>query len=286
MFSSVGFTVESLSARLVPDKLARAGIPVLSAKSLGKTAVRITIAGKDRKKAFAILRDACYNIKDVRLRGGGRIAEAARRYAALALGAAVFSGCILFLQTRILKVEFSGSGAYYAREILAIFREEGIGTLSSLPADRGPLTAKILALPRVEFCSFDFKGGILTVDVETGEETQRPKSLPLLAPASGILEQLTLVRGTALFSEGDEVRIGEPVVENYSLFGEERREVTVIARITVRYEAEREYAATEEEALAQAYLDFGELQNITVRRTEKGYRIGGTARSTAASGLT
>ena len=55
MRPAVEFTVESLSAYRAPDKLARAGIPVLSAKPISKTCIRLKVAGKDRKKAFAII---------------------------------------------------------------------------------------------------------------------------------------------------------------------------------------------------------------------------------------
>ena len=154
MLSFVEFTVESLSAHRAVDKLARAGVCVLSAKCLGKTSVRIRIAAKDRKKAFAILRGSCYNVKNISNRGGARLLELAGRAAGLILGAAVFLGATLFLESRVLKVEISGSGAYYEREILQILSEEGVRTFSAFPADTGPLTAKILGLDRVEFCSF------------------------------------------------------------------------------------------------------------------------------------
>lgn len=286
MRASVEFTVESLSAYRAADKLARAGIPVLSAKSLGKTAVRIRIASKDRKKGFAILQQSCYNVKDIRARGLLRVFETCGRAAGLLLGAAVFCGAILFFESRVLRVEISGSGAYYEREILQILKEEGVRPLSAFPADTGALTAKILGLGRVEFCSFEMKGGVLTVDVEVGDEAEKIGSMPLLSPTTGVIDELVVVRGTPLFKEGDKVRIGDTVVENYAAFGESRREVAVIARITVRCEVEREYELSEDEAIAQAILDFGELENLRIRKTENGCRIGGTAFSTAALGLT
>lgn len=286
MRASVEFTVESLSAYRAPDKLVRAGIPVLYAKSLSKTSVRLKVAAKDRKKAFAILRQSCYNVENIRYRGLYALGAACRRAAGLILGAVVFCGAALFLESRVLRVEIAGSGAYYAREIAQILKEEGVTTFSAFPADTGALTAKILELDRVEFCSFRFRGGVLTVDVEVGDSAQVQKSMPLLSPATGTVEELVVVRGTPLCKEGDRVRLGDVVVGNFSEIGGERREAVVMARITVRYAAEREYAASEEEALAQAYLDFGPLEDLRITKTEKGCRIGGTAFSTAALGLT
>lgn len=289
MRAAVEFTVESLSAYRAVEKLAREGVPVLSAQSLGKTTILVKVAAKDRKKAFAILRGSCYNVTNIRSRGLLRLFEGCKRAAGLIVGAAVFTAAALILEARVLRVEISGSGAYYEREIRAILKEEGVGAFSAFPEDTGAISAKILALDRVEFCSFEMKGGVLTVDVEVGEKTQRLKRMPLLAPATGVVEELVVVRGTPLLKEGDRVRMGDMVVDCFALFGEngeERREVEVIARVTVRYEAEREYVLPEEKALAQAYLDFGPLEDIKSTKTEKGFRIGGIARSTAVLGLT
>ncbi len=283
MLSSVEFTVESLSAHHAVEKLSRAGIPVLMAKSMGKTSVRVRIASKDRKKAFAILRGSCYNVKNLSRRGGARLLEWAKRAAGLILGTILFSGVFLFLESRVLKVKISGSGAYYEREIMEILKGEGVHILSAFPEDTGPLTAKVLALDRVEFCSFRLEGGVLTVGVEVGEEAKTLDMLPLLAPASGRIEELVVVRGTPLFAEGDAVRMGEVVVANSPLEG--GKKAAVIARVTVRYRVEREYALPEAEAVAQFFLDFGEIKDLQIGKTERGCRITGTAFSTASIGL-
>ncbi len=283
MLSTVEFTVESLSAHHVVEKLSRAGIPVLMAKSMGKTSVRVRIASKDRKKAFAILRGSCYNVKNLSRHGGARLLEWARRAAGLILGTVLFAGVFLFMESRVLKVKISGSGAYYEREIMEILREEGVHLFSAFPEDTGPLTAKVLSLDRVEFCSFRLKGGVLTVGVEVGEEARPLDMLPLLAPASGRIEELIVVRGTPLFAEGDAVKMGEVVVADS--LPEGGKKIAVIARVTVRYRVDREYTLPEQEALAQAFLDFGELKDLHIRKTERGCRISGTAFSTASVGL-
>lgn len=285
MFGSVEFTVESLSAYRAIDKLARAGIPVISARSVAKNAVVLQIAGKDCKKAFAILRGSCYNVKNMRRRGILRLGSACLRAVGLLAGCAVFTGAVLFFQSRILRVEISGSGAYYEQDVLAALKRHGVAQFSALPADTGALTAEILALPHVEFCSFRMHGGVLTVNVEVSDEAERLKSAPLLAPAAGIVEELVVVRGAPLVNVGDEVAEGQRVVDNFVAFGPAQRAVAVIAKISVRFSVSREYALGKDEALAQAFLDFGEIAELRTEKTNDGWLVSGTAVATAAAGL-
>lgn len=282
---SVRFEVESLSAVRAPDKLASAGICVLSVRYVQKNVLELQIAAKDSEKAFAILRGSCYNIKNIRYFGLAKLRKEAVRALGSAAGLALFLGGILFAQTRVLCMEFVGSGAYYEREVRALLSEEGVREFSAMPRSTGALTARVLALPRVEFCSFKMTGGVLTVEIECAENTQPIADMPLLSPVNGVIEALTVVRGTPLFGVGDTVSAGEAVVAAHTVVAGEARPAAVIAKVTVRYAVSAEYDLSREGAEAQAFLDFGEIGGLHIEKTERGWLVTGVAHATAALNL-
>lgn len=284
-FGSVWFTVKSLTAQRAVEKLVREGIPVLGARELEKNVLELNIRAKDMKKAFAILQSSWYNIENVRFAGTARLARQALSAAGLLIGILLFSAFTGFAETRVLKLEVTGSGAYYEREVLAILREEGVKPLSAMPGDTGGCIARILALPRVEFCSFKRSGGILTVEVHCAENIAPLSGMPLTSPVGGTVEELIVVRGTPLVQVGDEVHAGDVVIADYTLRGEEKIPAIVIGSVTVKSEFSVEYELAEEEAIARAMLEFGEISEIHIAKTERGCLVEGVAYATASINL-
>lgn len=277
MLRKTEFEIEGLSAFRAVDKLSGAGVAVLSARRTKKNAVTLQVNSKDAKKVFAILRGSCYNIKKVRLRGFTKACARCVKSAGLLAGAAVFALAVLGAQTRILKIEVAGSGAYYRGEVQKILSENGVKPFAAKPKDTAAVTAEILSLPRVSFCSIGHKGGILTVTVEVSDENALIASKPLLAAVSGKVEEIVVVRGTPLVQAGDEVREGDTLVANSAAFGGQERPVIVIARVKISYAFVREYGVDEERAAAQVLLDFGETKELHTTKTENGCRVEGIA---------
>lgn len=272
------FTVEGLGAERAVEKLVRGGVPVLSAQKLQKNAVRIRVDGKHGKKVFAILQGSCYNITKSRPVGWERLAHSLVKHAGLLAGMALFLGAVAFFQGRVLRVSVVGSGSYYRAEVLSVLSESGTGFLSPVPAERSAITARILALPRVSFCSLSHEGGVLTVCVEVEDEAAPLVYGALCSPASGVVEALTVVRGISCVSVGDEVASGDVIVQQAG-------EDAVIARVAVRYPVDTEYGGSEAAARAQAYLEHGEIADIQTQKTETGWRITGTALAVAERNL-
>ena len=274
-FGRQEFLVEALSVYRVVDKLARAGIEILSFRTESKNSAVFTVNGKDAKKVFAILRGSCYNIKKVRPKGLSKIAERVVKSAGLFTGILLFFLSVLFFQARVLDIRVVGSGAYYKDEVLRILSENGVKKFSALPDDCSPITAGIIALPRVSFCTVGKDGGIVTVTVEATLSSE-----PLLSPAAGVVEELVVVRGTPLVQIGDSVSEGAEVVKNEIFFGEEKEEsckVIVIARVVVAVPFAKEYAGTEENALLSAALEFGQTRDLHTTKTGEGYLVEGVA---------
>ena len=273
------FLIEALSVYRVVDKLARAGIEVRSFRILAKNSAVFTVNGKDTKKAFAILRGSCYNIKKVRPKGVARALTALKRFIGLAAGILLFFISVLVFQSRILEIRVVGSGAYYQDEVLRILGDNGVKKFSSLPDDCAPITAQIISLPYVSFCTVGKKGGIVTVTVEVTTDNMLHASEPLLSPATGVIQELVVVRGTPLFQVGDGVQAGAEVVKNEAVFGEDgaARKVIVIARVTVAYSFQKEYAGSEESALLSAELEFQNIREVHTTKTEAGWLVEGVA---------
>lgn len=272
---SYEFEVEGLSAYRAVDRLRREGITILFARKGPKNCVKIAVSANERKKTFAILQGSCYNIKKSRPLGLMRIFEKARRAVGLWIGAAVALSALFFLQSRVLKIEVTGSGAYLEPQIRAVLSGQGVGYFSAMPQPNDVIP-DILSLPRVHFCSVKGEGGILTVDVEVGDEAERAGADPLLSPAAGTVEELIVLRGTPLVNVGDSVEAGQEIVANYVLHGEARENVIPVARVRVAFPVSREYKTDEEGARLQALLDFGEITGLHTTKTAEGWLVEGT----------
>lgn len=276
--------IEGIGAARAVEKIVRGGVPVLAAR-VQKKGVTVRVDGKHREKVFAILRGSCYNGKNVRFAGLLRLVRLGMARIGLIAGALVFAGLVLFFQGRVLRIEVVGSGAYYEAEVLRTLAGEGTKLFSPPPADRARITAEILSLPRVSFCALSHEGGVLTVRVEVSDEALPLAGGCLYAPADGVIESLTVLAGTACAAVGDSVSQGDAIVRSVTLVGEEELPVTVIASVTVRYAVDAEYAGSEQQALAQAYLEHGAIEELHTQRTEVGWRVTGSALAYAALNL-
>lgn len=277
--------IEGLNAFCAADKLNRAGVAVFSVQKVKKNAISLEVESKDAEKAFAILQSSCYNVRKRGVRGLTRLRKDCLRSAGLLCGAVLFALCVLGAQTRILKIDVVGSGACYRAEVLEILCAGGVEPFKAMPRETAPFTAEILSLPRVSFCAFRTSGGILTVEVQVSDENALTESRPLYAPATGTVSELTVVRGMPCVQVGDAVRQGDPIVLNTALYGETERGVIVIARVKICYPVTAEYGGTAEEAVAQALLDYGELEIGQTEQTETGWLVTGTAFAVASVNL-
>ncbi len=270
-------TIEGVNAFRVIDKLKRAEIVVYAARYTQKNEIQLEVDGKELKKVFAILQGSCYNVKKGRFCGVSRFWKMCLRSVGLFTGAALFALAVVIAQTRVLQISVTGSGAYYEAEVLSILSDNGIERFGALPRETAQCTAQILSLPRVSFCSFRSSGGILTVDVQVSDENAALSVRSLYAPAAGKVEELVVVRGTACVAVGDEVSEGDPVVESRAVYGEELREVIVIARVKISFSVYKEYEGNLREAKAQALLDYGEITDFNAERIPNGWLVTGTA---------
>ncbi len=269
--------------------LKRAGISLYHARKIEKTAILFRVKKKDMEKVFAIYPKVCYNtnisglykVSVVRGVGLQKVVDFFQKRAGIVLGLLIFCALTLAADNLVLGVEFVGSSVY-KRETLQTLRENGIEKFAFYPDGKEPMvTAKILTLHGVEFCSVKKVGHWVRVETHIDPFTvQTLQKDSLKAARTGEIRSCTVLRGTALKKVGDSVVAGESLVGNYFL-KEDGTQIFVepIARVQMicRF-AETFLVEDEEVAFAQAYLsvDLSEKDEILekkITRTEEGFLV-------------
>ncbi|MBQ4268112.1 MAG: sporulation protein YqfD [Clostridia bacterium] len=294
------FVVEGILPERALLRLKRAGISVYNAKKIAKNRIVFSLKKKDCEKAFAIFPKVCYNnpdgegnetpleraknvknakntaenaaqsvsqpsaytLKRIGANAPLRAVEFLKKRWGVLVGAAVFLGVTAWFQNYAFRIEIVGTDCY-KREILTALDEGGIAVFRPYQTERiDAVCSKILALDGVGYCSVKKRGTVVTVEVRFDPFTERKEEKkPLISEHTGVLEELTVLRGAPLKKAGDAVAVGEPIVADYFViggdWGEEPKRVDTVpvarARIACVYEA-TVFAGDETQAFAEGYL--------------------------------
>ncbi len=235
------------------EMLARAGVTVYRAERIAPGRLKIRVKCKETKKIFAIFRGSCYTVKKAeRARLAKACARALRRPGAL-IGAALFTLAAFLVNVPVLRIDvYAPYSAAAARQVLA---DAGVCPFSLCDAEKEEsLRRALLALPGVVFASVEKEGCVLTVRLQEEEDTPLPSpARSLTAPRAGVVEELTVLRGTALVSEGDAVSAGQELAAGYFLTEEgEKRETFAVARCALLCEWSGEFYSEEKSGAAEA----------------------------------
>ena len=266
------FKVKILLEGLMPERallrLRRAGIGVYTARKLDKTKLQFCVKQKDVQKVFSIYPNARYReggyggyspytVKKLGAIGGAKWLEFAKTRIGLPLGGLLCLLILLFADSFVFAVEISGTGAY-KREVYETLERNGVRLFA--PYTKGnedSISAQLLRLSGVEYASVHKEGYRLKVELRTSPfPTTNVAQGEMYAKHTGTLITLTVLRGTPLKKAGEEVRIGERLVDDHFYTqdgGQVRVEIIARAYISCVYEAELA-ATSEEEAFAKAYL--------------------------------
>lgn len=286
--------IEGMLPERVLLRLKRAGIPLYNVKKAQKNRILLRVRRKDTQKVFAIYPNVCYNVTAyhpyaVKKLGGVGLAkwvDLCKKRVGFLLGALAFCAITLAADSFVFGIEFVGTDVY-ARETAAALEESGIKLFAPYKAgNEDVVTAKLLALDFVEFCSVKKVGHRIRVEVQTSPFTTRALySGEMQAKHTGEIVALTVLRGSALKKVGDSVAMGETLVGNwFSTEAGEQVRVEPIARVRIAcvyesvYESAYEGADTAENAFAEAYLALGlqekdEITESSVTQTEKGFHV-------------
>jgi hypothetical protein len=135
------------------------------------------------------------------------------------VGAVLFLCVAMVFNGIVVRVEVVGSGAYLKNEVLALLKDYGIGNFSVWKGfDQPSLTARILSLPDVTFCSFQKQGSVFYVSVETeNDQNARAVYRSLVADCEGEVQNIVAICGTAEVTAGESVQKGQALIGAYEL---------------------------------------------------------------------
>lgn len=284
------FMLEGIMPERALLRLKRAGITLYNVKKTEKKRILFSVRKKDSEKVFAIYPNVCYNItayhpyvvKKIGGEGIAKYVDAGKKRAGFLLGALLFCAITLGMDSFVLGVRFVGTQAY-AREIMTTLEEYGVK--SFFPYRKGKedmISAKLLAIPSVEFCSVKKEGFWLRVEIRTSPfSTDSLDRNAMLAKHTGEIVALTVLRGSALKKIGDTVTVGDTLVGNwFSTEDGEQVRVEPIARVRIActYESVSANAEDREIAFANAYLalelsDKDEITACEIVKTDDGFHV-------------
>ncbi len=276
--------VEGLMPERALDRLQKAGISVFKAKKIKKMQILFHISKKDIEKAFAIYPNMCYNNSRGSVYTFTRVsAHTTRerkinkfRLFGILLGVCCWFFVVLGATGLIFKIEVTGS-KIYKREVVSILKESGINLFSVYQSGKErEISAKILNLDGVEFCSVQKIGNTVRVEIRQRPlPTAKRENGDLIAPLSCKIESAVALSGTLLKKSGEELLKGESIVGGFfiSSDGEKKTPTHVVAKAKLLC-VEQIYADTEERVKAEAILLVqgfgGEIKSIVVETVNDG----------------
>lgn len=248
------FEVKGLNLNRFLESLKRNGIAVYNAKKTDNKRLVLAINAFDAEKLFAINFNVWYNTYEIRkIKTGGRNYPLFFLFknVGIAVGIALFCATAYLSNDFIFSFSFTGSGSVYQREITEYLNENGITRFSRFSdIDLKTLEDSILSFSgNLSFVSCVKSGNRLLIDsaVSSGQTGRLSgKATELISDENGIIESVKVYRGTALKTNGEEIKKGETIVAGYADVKETRVSVNVIATATVIYFEDYEFTLTED----------------------------------------
>ena len=265
-------------------RLRREKIPLYRVQKTANNRILFSVRRQDKEKVLTLYPQTgthAYRVRHLATEGVGKHLTAAWKRIGLVLGAIVGLILVMLSQNLVLSVDFIG-GECYKRDVLQALSEVGVRQFSPYKKGQEDLVcAKLLALDGVEYCALKKTGNRLAVEIRLSPfPTLKTDKGNMQAKREGVLQAMTVLRGTPLKKVGDSVRKGETLVGDYFTTedgGQVR--VEIIARVCIAcvWDGEIE-AESEEEAFAKAYLalgltDLDTLQETKIENNGKTYRV-------------
>ncbi len=273
----VRLLVQGISPERLLLKIRRLRIPIYNVKKVSATKLLLSVKTKDEKKVLA-LENSVYKIaavyKDERLKN-------LLKRTGLWIGIACFLALTLLSGSFCLSVNVVGAEGL-EHEIKEVLTEEKVKPFSRFPKDTNRLSARILGVDGVAFCSVKRLGTTLLIEVVTSPfQKAKQESGDMKAEVFGELTELCVLSGTSQKKIGEKVSAGETLVCGYVIAGETKTEVFVraFARIRVRVQITVR-AQSPAVAFAKAcFEEFGgflpseEIEEKSVQETTDGYLV-------------
>ncbi|MBR6737317.1 MAG: sporulation protein YqfD [Clostridia bacterium] len=278
-------------ARYAPVFFTKNGVSVLDFSLISEEVCIITIDYCDLRNFFAICKNMCYNILLVKYKGILAPFMLIIKRVGLVLGITLFSILAYLLNGVILEIDVIGSASIYKNETVATLNALGVKKYSTFHGlDYGVLSSQLLKQnERLSFVSIKKQGNRLVVNAELS--TVPPTVIgenknDLLSKYNGVIEEIAVLRGTALKQKGDLVLVGDVLVGSYQVGKNGDKYPTfVIARVKILVTEEYFYSLenpTEDDARAYVkiaeFTSGGEAVKTSYEIKNNGVKVTVTAR--------
>ena len=146
-------------------------IAVYKVKFLNKHKLRLSVDGGNTKKAIAICRELCYNIKIIKESGILAVPAALLKRTGILIGI-VIAACLIFTYNNfIFKITVCGSADLYEKLIIMKLEARGIHAFSVFSEDINLLEKKLLAeMDFLSFLSIEKRGATLIIYTVKAEQ--------------------------------------------------------------------------------------------------------------------
>ena len=276
--------LKGISPLLALDKLIKQKIAVYKVKKVDVQRLQFEIKSSDLQKVFAFFANSCYTITSI----GQNLPQRIKVFCNLRMGVLIGLLCFFLLafcsNFFIFKVHVTGSGENLTRQAEEILKSHNIKpfTLPNAAAFDSAKT-ELITLSGIEYVQIQQQGSVLHVTLFEAEES-KPLEMQkaLIATHSGVVERLTVLRGTPLVQVGDYVKKGQILVSGQFIDSEGQvYETTAIAKCTLLQTFQQEHIASKqsakEESKAVAKTHFavgGEItaKDVQVQKVKEGFR--------------
>ena len=210
-----------------------------------KEEIKIIIDYIDRRKFFAICKNMCYNVKSIKYSGVLSPFILAVKNIGLIIGICLFICSVIYFNDYILKVDVGGN--YYESEIISVSKDYGVDKfLKFSKADIVGLKQKLLSLNKdISFISIEKRGNVLKINVVNGsnnENVLNQNVSDLLSPVKGVIDSVSVLRGTSLVEVGQTVDINTPLIGAYTIGKDDKIFPTyIVGRVVIKEEKVKFY---------------------------------------------
>jgi hypothetical protein len=269
----------------LPEILHVKGVSIYYFKLKSESTAEVIIDSQDFIKFFAICKNMCYNKKIIGYYGILAPLTLLLNKVGLVIGSILFIVLVLIFNNFLLDIKVVGSGACFEEQTKSVIYNYGIKKFtpfSSISYDE--VENLILSSnPRIAFVSAKKQGNILVIEsvlskapIVLGENKNS-----LVSNANGVVEEITVLRGTPLVEEGSLVEVGDELVGGYyTLKNQERVPTFVLARVKIISEEEYFYKSDNvsdiEISIAYALAKFtfqGEIISLSHKVEDEGVRV-------------
>lgn len=257
------------------NHLKRKGICLYDVKKIDVKTMFVSVKYNQSKNFFAITEELCYNIVKVKLKGRNYPLFYLYKNLGVLIGAILFIFIATYFNGFILDVKFTGTGSADKIQIEKTLEEYGVKKFSRFSKyDLSDLSALILRSNKnLSFVSCEKVGNVLRIESSLVKEqgsvlTGTAESL--VCPIDGIIENLKVYRGSAMFDVGEFVKKGDVLVSNKVVYKEQEITVNVLAVATILantwyyYESDVEQNESAVIGLAENSFDLGEIASTEV----------------------